>query len=186
MNRHRIASLRSKYIACRKTLRDEEKRRKGQTFDVKNTLIAQELVTSIAQAVQTECHKQISRIVTKCLKAVFDRPYKFRIIFQRKRGQTEAKLVFIRKGKNLDPINECGGGPIDVAAFALRLACLLLQKPAKRRLLVLDEPFRFLSEKKDYRQKVADLLVALSEELKIQIVMVTHDPILAVGKIVEI
>jgi ABC-type sulfate/molybdate transport systems ATPase subunit len=83
-------------------------------------------------------------------------------------------------------MNGAGGGVVDVAAFALRLACLMLRRPKGRRLLVLDEAFRFLSERKEYRNRVRDLLVSLSEEMQVQVVLVTHDPVLEVGKVVEI
>jgi DNA repair exonuclease SbcCD ATPase subunit len=181
-----LRKIEFQYEKAVKTLREEINRKEEQVRAVKNLFKSQELVTKIAAQVQSNAHRHIAKIVTRCLRAVFDRPYKFKILFERKRGQTEARLVFIRKGKTLDPVHECGGGPVDVAAFALRLACLLLQKPVKRRVLVLDEPFRFVSEKKEYRQKVADLLIALTNELDIQIIQVTHDPILAVGKVIEI
>lgn len=183
---NKVRGFQSKYEMSVNTLRREKKRQAQNKREIRRLLQAQEIVTTVAAQVQQNAHKHISRIVTRCLKAVFDKPYRFRILFERKRGQTEARLVFIRKGKTLDPVHECGGGPVDVAAFALRLACLLLQKPAKRRILILDEPFRFVSERREYRKKVADLLLALSEEMKIQIIQVTHDPLLAVGKVIEI
>lgn len=151
---------------------------------------AQVLVQRVAQAVQQRAHDQIAKVVSRCLSAVFDHPYEFRILFERKRGRTEARLVFVRKkGKReveIDPADGCGGGVVDVAAFALRLACLLLQKPKRRRVLILDEPFKFVSERRDYRHRVRNLLETLADEMDIQFIMVTHDPVLQVGKVVEV
>lgn len=124
--------------------------------------------------------------MTRCLAAVFDDPYEFRIVFEQKRGKTDARLTFVRNGEEVDPEDGCGGGVLDVAAFALRLGCLLTRRPRRRRVLILDEPFKHLSERKNYRERVRDLLLTVSEELNVQFVMVTHDPIFSVGKVIEI
>lgn len=145
---------------------------------------AQEIVQHIAQAVQQQTHKRLSEVVSNCLSAVFDDPYTFKIDFEQKRGRTEARLRFMRKGLEVDPMTASGGGMIDVAAFALRAACLVLHRPRLSRLLVLDEPFKFVSAQ--YRANVQEMLERLSEELKVQIIMVTHIEELETGKIIEL
>lgn len=145
----------------------------------------QQLVQRIAQEVQNQVHKRISDVVSRCLRVVFaDEAYELKIDFEMKRGRTEAKLTFVRDNIEVSPLTASGGGVVDVASFALRLAALILTKPEKRRLLVLDEPFRFVSA--DYRNKVCTLLQTLSEELNLQLIMVTHDPALQVGNVVEL
>lgn len=146
---------------------------------------AQEILQVIAQTIQQQAHDRISHVVSRCLAAVFDEPYTFRIHFDRKRGKTEAQLVFVRDGLELgNPKDAAGGGVIDVAAFALRLSCLLLTRPPARRFMVLDEPFRFVSA--EYRPLLPHLLQCLSDEFDIQIVMVTHVEELVTGKVVKI
>jgi hypothetical protein len=176
----------AKYDHARRTLKDEFHTIVRERRRVETAVKAQQILQVIAQRVQETAHKQIAAIVTRCLKAVFDDPYTFKIHFERKRGKTEARMVFVRKGMELDPKTGVGGGVLDVAAFALRLACLLLQRPARRRLLILDEPFKFVSERKEYRERVRQLLESLSEEMDVQLVLVTHDSILETGKVVEI
>lgn len=143
--------------------------------------------TTIAQAVaeklQSEAHKRIARIVTECL-SIFDEPYEFRIVFSRARGRTEARLVFERDGIEVDPMDGSGGGVVDVAAFALRLACLVLRRPQLRRLLVLDEPFKHVAA--EYRPRVRAILDRLAKDLEVQVVMVTHDPQLRTGTTITI
>lgn len=145
---------------------------------------AREIVQSVAQLVQQKAHDQIAGVVTKCLQAVFDDPYKFRIIFEQKKGRTDARLVFIRNGHEIDPTSAAGGGVLDVAAFALRLSCLVLAKPRKRRLLVLDEPFRFVS--RDLSLRISSLLQTLSNEFGIQFIIVTHSEELGCGKVIRL
>lgn len=139
---------------------------------------AQSIAQAVAQRLQSQAHKQIAEIVTKCL-AIFDEPYTFRIVFERKRGRTEARLVFERDGLEVDPLTASGGGVVDVAAFALRVAALVLARPALRRVLVMDEPFRFVSA--EYTPRVRALLESLARDMGIQIVLVTHNRGLQAG-----
>lgn len=151
---------------------------------VTTVLEAQTLLQQLAQGVQQQAHACIAEIVSKCLEAVFVEPYEFKIEFERKRGKTEARLVFLRNGHEIDPLEGSGGGVIDVAAFALRLACLVLSNPASRKVMILDEPMKFLS--KDYRPRFRELLKTISEDLQVQFIVVTHDPDLIGGVVVLI
>jgi ABC-type Fe3+/spermidine/putrescine transport system ATPase subunit len=84
----------------------------------------------------------------------------------------------------MDPLDATGGGVCDVAAFALRVACLMLSQPPKRRLLVADEPFRFVSE--EYRPAVRQMIETLADELGIQFILVTHATEFEIGKVVRL
>lgn len=101
------------------------------------------------------------------------------------RGRTQANLQLLKDGNVItDPANEDSGGVLDVAAFALRLSCLVMHKPVLQRVLILDEPFRFVSAK--YRPRIKGLLIRLSKEFEVQIVQVTHQPEYMIGKVVEL
>ena len=140
------------------------------------------LTQIVAQQTQEELEYRISDIVTTALSSVFPDPYEFKVQFEIKRGKTEAKLIFCRGDDEIDPLTASGGGVVDVAAFALRLSCYLLQ-PQSQRVMILDEPFRFVS--KEYLPAVADLIHELSEKLNIQFVIVTHEEELKIGNIIE-
>lgn len=145
---------------------------------------AQGIVQVVAETIQEEAHNRIAGVVSQCLATVFDEPYEFHIRFERARGRTEARLVFVRDGLEIVPIDASGGGVVDVAAFALRLSCLMLARPANRRVVVLDEPFKFVSA--DRRPAVRAMLEGLATELGVQIIMVTHIEELRCGTILEI
>lgn len=134
------------------------------------------LVKEMALQNQARCQERISGVVTRCLDAVIPgNPYVFSMVFEDKRNQTEARCVLKdESGNEFDPISENGGGLVDLIAFGLRLACLMLIKPRPRKVLVLDEPFRFISA--NYRSGLTELLETLCEELDLQIIMVTHMP----------
>lgn len=139
----------------------------------------------VAEAIQQTAHHKIAAIVTQCLNVVFDDPYEFEIVFERKRNKTEAHPIFRRNGCVIDdPVSASGGGVIDVASFALRLAAIILSRPSKRKLMVLDEPFKFVSKK--YRQKISQVLHELCDGYGVQIIMVTHIDELKTGTICKI
>ena len=145
---------------------------------------AQSVLQLVATEVQANAHRRIAEVVSRCLSLVFDEPYTFNINFERSRGRTQAILTLERNGLELDAMGGVGGGVVDVAGFALRLACLMLARPQVRRLLVLDEPFKHLS--REYRPRARTMLTTLAEEMGVQVIMVTHDKALMCGKIVQL
>ncbi len=152
-----------------------------------NAESAQVIAQHVAQTVQQQAHTRISKVVSRCLETVFDGPenYGFKIRFERKRGRTEAVLVLTEDGNEIDDIFDGqSGGIVDVASFALRLACILLAKPKLRKIVFLDEPFKFVSEK--YLDNVRSMLDGLAEDFGFQFVMVTHITALQTGKVISL
>lgn len=183
--RSKLNKLLERYRYSSKAVSQEKKNLAKCKEELGATIEAQQIIQQIAAGVQASAHQQIASVVTKCLEAVFDDPYTFKIHFDQKRGKTEARLVFERDGIEINnPMKSLGGGVISVAAFALRLACLLLTKPQARKLLVLDEPFGQLSV--EYMDRLAVMLQRLSEEMGFQMIIVTHNQNLQVGKVIRI
>lgn len=179
-----VNTAKATHAAAKRVLATAREAVAGAEADFCDAEEAQQIIQAVAETIQEQAHDRIAGVVSRCLALVFDTPYEFRIIFERSRGRTEARLVFMRDGLAVDPITSSGGGVVDVAAFALRVSCLMLKRPPARRVLVLDEPFRFVS--KEYRPRVAQMLERLSSELGIQIIMVTHIEELRVGSVVEV
>lgn len=179
--------LRQTYLHTIAKVTEEETNLKQAKLRTQHANEAQRIVQQIAAQVQQLAHSQIAKVVTRCLKTVFQEDaFEFRIKFERRRGKTEAELLFVdRDGYELPSGEGVPGGVIDVAAFALRLACLMLSRPKKRLLLVADEPFKNVNGKV-YQDRVGSLLLQLSEELGIQFIIVTDDPWLYIGKVIEL
>ena len=168
-------------------LRDAASREFLELCATENSLKAvDERVKALALLCQQNCKASIEELVTRCLAAVFpENRYRFNLVFERKRDQTEARIVLTDgDGNEYDPLRNNGGGVADIIAFALRLATLMLRVPQPAKVLVLDEPFRCVSA--DHRQRIADLLVSLTSELGFQIIMVTHMRELARGNVIEL
>lgn len=143
------------------------------------------IVQTISESVQEEVHAQISAVVSKCLTTVFgESAYEFQIAFDKKRGKTEARLIFLRDENEIDPLEASGLGVVDIASFALRLACILCSIPPLRRFVALDEPFKHLHV--DLQPVAAELLLSLAEETNTQFILITHSDSLTVGKVVRL
>lgn len=128
------------------------------------------VVQDVAKITQQKLEFRISKLVSTALSAVFPDPPEFKASFVIRRNQTECDLLFVENNEEQKPTESSGGGTIDVASFALRIARWSLNK--NRRTLILDEPFRNVSP--DLQHKVSDMVSMLSEKLGLQIIMVSH------------
>lgn len=128
------------------------------------------ILQASALKIHTEVKNYLDNVVSLALRTVFDDPYKFETIFETKRNETECRLVFTRGDLELDPLDECGHGAADVAAFALRAAILKLI--GNRPVIFSDEPFRNVSP--DRMPYVVDMIETVNKKLGLQIIMITN------------
>lgn len=134
---------------------------------------AQAFLQKVAQETQQHLKFQIEDIVNLALETCFPGEYTFEILFEISRGKTNAELVFLdqKTGRQIDPMDASGGGVVDLTTFALRIACYALEHNTDN-VIVLDEPFRFLS--RDLQERAGEILKTLSEKMNLQIIMVSH------------
>lgn len=183
--RKKVNQFLSDYRLAAKQYKEEKRLLKSAESNTGIIEDAQVISQNIAQMVQMQAHQRIEGVVSKCLEAVFGDEYGFKIQFERKRGRTEANLMLLKDGHEIeDVLNADSGGVIDVAALALRLACIVLAKPALKRIIIMDEPFRNLDLKN--REKVRMLLEELAKDFKVQFIIVTHEITFQTGKVIEI
>ena len=129
------------------------------------------IIQTVAKQTQEELEYRVVEPVNLALAAVFNSPYTLHLTFEEKRGKTEARLFFKRRGE-ITHIKHSGGGARDIASFALRVALWSLQMPKSRRVLFLDEPFKFLS--RGLHPKASQMVKEISHKLNVQVIMVTH------------
>ncbi len=139
---------------------------------LENTIKARQITQDVAEIVQRQIEFQISNLVSTALASVFPDPYEFRLKFVQRRNKTEADLLFVKNGEECDPFNAAGGGAIDIANFALRIAVWSIKKT--RNVFILDEPMRFVSV--DLQEKCSEMIKEISSKLGIQIIMISHLP----------
>ena len=133
---------------------------------------AREVVREVGLKTQQQLQYHISDITSLALEAVFDDPYELIVEFVQRRNKTECDLLFERNGHQIDPITGSGVGALDVASLALRVVAWSMQTPKSRNTIILDEPFRHLSE--DMQEQASMMLKELSDRLGIQFIVITH------------
>lgn len=134
---------------------------------------AKKVLQEVALKTQQQLSYNISGIASMALETVFDTPYELQLDFVERRSKTECDIYFVRDGIKIDPFSG-GGGAIDIAAFALRVALWSMQQPKTRQTLILDEPFKHLKGEEANR-KVLEMVSKISEKLGIQIIMVSDE-----------
>lgn len=126
-----------------------------------------------AQITQKQLSFHIENIVSHALAVVFDDPYEFKVNFVTRRNYAECDLMFVDvNGNEMKPLASCGYGAADIASLALRVAYWNLSDGV-RNTLILDEPLRNLSL--DKQPLAFQMINELSEKLKIQFLIVTHN-----------
>lgn len=171
---------------------DRQKGRKSQIEkDISETMVsiernevslkqheqAREIIREVGLRTQQQLQFHIGDIASLALDSIFQDAYKLTAEFVERRNKTECDLYFERDGDRVDPLSAAGGGAVDVAAFALRVASWSMARPRTRSVLILDEPLRFLSA--DHQEQASTMIKEISQKLGIQFIIVTHQPILA-------
>lgn len=141
------------------------------------------LLKEVSEKCQQKTVKQIEKIITQLYQYVFNSDDEVVIDLDVKRAYPEAHiLIKTQKGGKsvmLDPVEEEGGGKVDIISLGLRVAGLLLFKPSLNKVLILDEPLKdvstSLTTSKAYRQRTAEFLKTLCQDYGIQIIIVTHE-----------
>ena len=175
-------------------IRQKLEQRKGQRTEVEQTIAdnvqavkdqerslrrheeAREIIRVVGQRTQEQLSFHIKDITSLAMEAVFNNPYSLAMEFVNRRNKTECDLYFERDGNRVEPLDGGGGGSADVAAFALRIASWSMRRPRTRNVLLLDEPFKHLKGENENR-RVLEMLRKISQELKMQIIMVSDERI---------
>lgn len=133
---------------------------------------SQAFLQDVAKRTQERLKVHVEDTVQLAIDTCFPDKYQFNMNFEIKRGKTEANIVFMKEGEPVEPMDASGGGVVDMAAFALRIAGWTLSNT--NNVIILDEPFKFISN--DLQAMAAEVLKELSKTLSLQFIIVTHRP----------
>lgn len=134
---------------------------------------AKEVIRQVGLKTQKQLSYNISEITSLALNTVLDSPYDLELEFVERRNKTECDIYFVRDGMKIEPFAG-GGGAIDIAAFALRIASWSMQYPRSRNVLILDEPFKHLKGE-ETNKRMLEMVQQISKKLNIQIIMVSDE-----------
>lgn len=184
MSSKKIQSLRNilerkkgKRIELKKSINTLELEIETSMYSMQCLEEARSIIRLIGLQIQQELQYHISDITSLALEGIFKEPYKLLLDFVERRNKTECDIFFERDGEKFKPLDSSGGGAVDVAAFALRVASWSMQKPRPRNLIILDEPMRFLSA--EYQENASLMIKEISSKLGIQFIIITHNTTLA-------
>lgn len=139
--------------------------------------LAREVIREVGLKTQQQLQFHISDIASLALEAVFPDPYQLKVDFVQRRNKTECDLIFVRDENEIDPLEASGLGVVDITSFSLRIAAWSMLHPRIRNVIILDEPFRFVSE--NYQEKASAMIKEVSDKLGIQFIINTHVEALA-------
>ena len=141
--------------------------------DLKN---ARWVLSEVARQTQLQFKGYVESLVTKCINTVFDRDFEFILEYEIKANKTYIKPM-VREGDTEPqvPKEEMGVGILDLLSFALRVVLWSLERPKSRPVFILDEPMRDLGKGK-LLDRAGDILKELSQRLKLQLILITHEP----------
>jgi DNA repair exonuclease SbcCD ATPase subunit len=142
------------------------------TGSLQNHEKAREIIKLVGKRTQEQLSFHISDITSLALSAVFNDPYELVVDFVDRRNKTECDLLFERDGKRIKPIDAAGGGTVDIATFALRIASWSMKNPHSRNTIIMDEPMKNVSA--EYQEKASAMIKDISKKLGIQFIIVTH------------
>jgi DNA repair exonuclease SbcCD ATPase subunit len=134
---------------------------------------AQETINVTGIVAQTEFQEVIEQLVTQALQYLFGKSYSFELENKIVRNQPETYMYVVIDGQKNSLKDELGGGVLDVVSVALRIVCWALNIENTEPILVFDEPLKFVS--KDHMDALGEMLRSLSELLKLQLIMVSHE-----------
>ena len=147
--------------------------------DYENLVKAKWVLTEVARLTQEKFKNRVEELMTYAIQSVFDRPFEFKLVFEIKRNKLECKPVILENGIEFDdPEYDIGGGLVDIISFAFRVVLWSLENPRSRAVFVLDEPMKHIG-KGELLIRAGKMLKEISDKLKFQLIIITHEPLLA-------
>lgn len=118
---------------------------------------------------------RLEELGTQALKYSMGENYKMILDIDttRKRAQTFLYVVNEKTGLQTDPLEENGGGIVDIISIALQLMSLQAQTPMIDGPVILDEPFKMVS--KEYIPLLSEFLKKISKDFGRQNIIITHN-----------
>ena len=168
----KINKMKLKKDSAKELLESRNKRLSEIKEETETLLKSQAVLQEVAKEVQSKLSIKIENIVNLGLKTCFGDEYEFRLRYVSARGKTETNFVLLQNGKDIDPMNQNGGGLIDILTLCLRIAVYNISRTDN--VIIFDESMKYVS--RGLRNQAAELIHTLSEQLGLQFIEVTHIP----------
>jgi len=132
---------------------------------------AQSFIQSVAKKTQEQLKYHIEDVVQLAIDSIFPDEYTFSVDFSIKYGKTSCNLIFTKNGFPVDLLKAAGGGVVDIASLALRIAVWSIGHTDN--VLILDEPIARIQPAE--LQAIAwDTIKELSHRLNLQFIIISN------------
>lgn len=168
----RYENLIEDYKYLKKEKRKLKNKSKRLSKQIKLYTETRYILNKAIKIIHEKFKEDLENIITKYIKDIFDRNLKFELRYEEKRNTIESKIIIKENGEELDPKDEMGGSIIDIISFIFRIILWHMSSPRSRNVFILDEPFKFVG---DMINSIGYILRELSQKLKFQIILTTHD-----------
>lgn len=168
----RYENLIEDYKYLKKEKRKLKNKSKRLSKQIKLYIETRFILNKAIKIIHEKFKEDLENIITKYIKDIFDRDLKFELRYEEKRNTIESKIIIKENGEELDPKDEMGGSIIDIISFIFRIILWHMSSPRSRNVFILDEPFKFVGDMID---SIGYILRELSQKLKFQIILTTHD-----------
>lgn len=137
------------------------------------------ILQKLSERQRSTAKSRLEELGTQALQYSMGDNYRMEIDLSDSRKRPQASLFVVDDSKELktNPLEDNGGGIVDIISIALRLVILQTYEPAIDGPIILDEPFKMVS--KEYVPMLSDFLKKISNDFGRQIIMVTHNEFLA-------
>ena len=169
--REKIQQAKGKLNLLQSQLQKQESIVKEKTEYLANLEKAQAFIQNVAKKTQEQLKYHIEDIVQLALDSIFPHEYRFSIDFEVKYGKTSCILIFKNNGYEIDIMKAAGGGVVDIASLALRVAIWSIGKTDN--VLVLDEPIKNI-QPASLQMEAWDIIQKLSQQLNLQFIIITN------------
>lgn len=132
---------------------------------------AQAFIQSVAKRTQEQLKFHVEDVVQLAIDALFPDEYVFSMEFDIKHGRTSCSLVFKKNGYPVDILKAAGGGLVDIASLALRIAIWSIGRTDN--VLILDEPVARI-QPAELQAEAWAIIKELSKKLNLQFIIVSN------------
>jgi len=135
---------------------------------------ALQFVEDVANNRRGSMRQKIENVVTEALRVIYGSNYRIELKYGVKNNRSHMDIEVIKKttkGEIVRTIGGFGGGVCDSVAVPLRLLVILGSKQTDR-VCILDESYKHVDDGRI--ENVANFLKEISDELKMQIIIVSH------------
>lgn len=156
------------------------RRKKQITVEIESLSTETELMANVSgvlqqlsRSVQERFLGSIANLVSDGLSSVFKTQIKLLITPEVRNRQVTLDFNLENDDGTITPVTDArGGGLVTLCGVIFQMIMVRLMRDSVRQVIILDEPFAHLSD--EYQPAAGELLRSMSQDLDIQVILVSH------------